>query len=111
MEQSTCQQRVPGSIVSASYTQRYNRLRERVHTRRADIQELTSSKKHVNRCVKWKIKLSSHNENLNECTIFLYKRNQSNFMKIHYSDFQLFYVYGQLERAICTEAFLIFERA
>jgi len=103
-----CEQRVADSMVSASYKQCYSRVTERVHARMADIQRFTSSKKHGNRCVKWLIKLSSQNENLNECTIF-YICNQSNFMKIHSSNLQLFYVYEQLKKAICAEAFLRFK--
>jgi hypothetical protein len=47
VKQSMCEQRVPGSMVSASYKQRYNRVTERLNARRAYIQALTSSIKHV----------------------------------------------------------------
>jgi len=50
VEQCMSQQRVTGNMVSASYKQRYSRVPERVHTQMADIQWLTSSKQHVNRC-------------------------------------------------------------
>jgi hypothetical protein len=76
VEQSIRNERVEGSAISSSYKQRYNRVTERVNPRRANIQGLTSSRKHVSLRVKWIIKLSSHSENVNECTIFYKLPNQ-----------------------------------